>query len=481
MSGGCQRQQRRRRLCRLCRLCLSGLAVLALVGCASPQPPAPGGQPLAQAEVPDRLPLPAASTVSTESTAPAWRSLVRSPWLAGLVEQALAHNRDLGVALLNVERAQAQLALADANRLPAVGLGANLSRAPISSGPNAGKEASNWSAGVQLSTWEIDLFGRLASLSQAARAQLLASAAGRRAAELTLTAAVLQAGLVLQADAELIAITRRSLDSRQESLRLTGLREAAGAASQLELQAQQGLVAQAAASLAQLSRQQAQDRNALGLLLGGSAQAIAVADSSAALADEAWIAEVPVGLNSALLLRRPDVVQAEQAMRAAQANLAAARAALFPSITLTAQAGQASAQLSGLFQGGHFGYSAAAGLVQTIFDGGRRQAGIDSADSAQRIAQAQYERAIQAAFADTADALAGLATWRDQALAQAAATTAARQALKLTQLRTAQGAASALEQLDAERSVLAAEQALLQARLGELANRVALAKALGGY
>ena len=465
---------------------LAGLAAatllsLALIGCAGPKPPPEAAEsPLAQADVPSQLPLPGGTSSSADDTAPAWRSLVRSPWLGGLVDQALAHNRDLSVAMLNVERAQAQLALSEANRWPSVGVGLNASRAPLTSGPNAGKEATSLTAGIQLSAWEIDLFGRLSSLSDAARAQLLASTAGRRAAELVLTAAVLQAGLALQADTELLDITQRSLDSRQESLRLTSMREAAGAASQVELQAQQGLVAQTRASLAQLTRQQAQDRNALGLLLGGSAAAIPEPPAAPRLADEAWFAEVPVGLSSEVLLRRPDVAQAEQAMRAAQANLSAARAALFPSITLTAQAGQASAQLAGLFQSGHFGYAVAASLVQTIFDAGRRNAGIASADSAQRIAQAQYERAIQAAFADTADALAGLATWRDQAQAQAAATDAARQTLKLTQLRARQGAASTLEQLDAERSVLSAEQALLQARLGELANRVALFKALGG-
>ena len=465
---------------------LAPLAALALAACTG-MTPKPDSRPasddpsaLAQADVPARLPLPAGTPeAGDDAPAPDWRAQVRSPWLRGLVEAALAHNRDLRVALLNVERAQAQVALANANRWPTLGLGANAARAPNSQG----KEATTLSAGVQLSTWEIDLFGRLSSLSDAAKAQLLASVAGRRAAELAVTAAVLQAALVLQTDTELLDLTRRTLASRQDSLKLTALRESAGAASQLDLQAQVALAAQAQAALAQLTRQQAQDRNALALLTGQpltDTTFAAAAAPSPSLADEAWFAEVPVGLSSDVLLRRPDVVQAEQALRAAQANIAAARAAFWPAITLTAQAGQASPQLAGLFQGGHFAYTLAANAALAIFDGGRRQAGVDSAVAAQRIAQAQYEQAIQSAFKDTADALDGLATWREQLTAQRAQRDAARETDRLVSLKASQGAASALEQQDAQRSLLATEQAVLQARLGELANRLALFKALGG-
>ena len=167
-------------------------------------------------------------------------------------------------------------------------------------------------------------------------------------------------------------------------------------------------------------------------------------------------------------------------MRAAQANIAAARAAFWPTITLTAQAGVASGSLSSLFVGGQFAPIVAANAVLAVFDAGRRQAGVDSAEAAQRIAQAQYEQSIQAAFRDTADALAGVATWRDQLAAQRVQRDAARDTARLTDLKAAQGAASALEQLDAQRNLLAAEQAVVQARLAELASRVALYKALGG-
>jgi NodT family efflux transporter outer membrane factor (OMF) lipoprotein len=417
--------------------------------------------------------LPAAAGAPADTPATDWQGVVRSPRLRQWVALALQHNRDLRVAALNVQRARAQLGLADANRLPSVGLAVGASRAPNSKG----EEANTLAAGVQLSSWEIDLFGRLASLSEAARAQLAASQAGQRASELAVVATVLQSALALQADDELLALARETLASREQTLKLTRLRESVGAASLLELQAQIGLVAQARATLAQLTRQQALDGNALALLLGQPLPAVAAGPQ---LADEAWLAEVPSGLSSAVLLRRPDVLQAEQALRAADANIDAARAAFWPSITLTAQAGQASPQLSGLFQGGNFVYTVAANALLTVFDAGRRAANVAAAEAAQQIAQAQYERAIQAAFRETADALAGTATWREQADALQAQRAAARETARLTELRATQGAASTLELLEAQRGLWAAEQAVLQARLGELSNRVALFKALGG-
>ena len=451
-------------------------AALWLAGCASPAlgPQAPDVGMLQQAGVPAQLP--GAAGAAAETPALAWRQVVQSPRLAQSVDLALRNNRDLRVAMLNVQRAQAQLGLADANRSPTIGAGLNASRAPNS----RGEQANSLSAGLQLSAWEIDLFGRLANLSEAARAQLLASDAGRRAAELSLVAVVLRAGLALQADDELLALARQALASREQTLQLTKLRESVGAASLLELQAQQTLAAQARANIAQLTRQQAQDGNALGLLLGQPLPVeLAASPSPTRLADEAWLAEVPAGLSSKVLLARPDVIAAEQTMRAAQANIAAARAAFWPAITLTAQAGQASPQLAGLLAGGNFVYTLAASAVAMVFDGGRRQAGVDVAVVNQQIALAQYERSLQAAFRETADALAGLATWREQLGAQTAQRDAARDTARLTELKASQGAASALERLDAQRALWAAEQAVVQVRLGELANRVALFKALG--
>ena len=447
----------------------------SLGGCAANSPPTPADpqRVLQQADVPAILPVGAGAPADTPALA--WRDVVRDPRLVAWVDLALQKNRDLRVALLNVQRAQAQLGLADANRLPTVGLGLNAARAPNI----RGQQANSLSAGLAVTAWEIDLFGRLASLSDAARAQLLSSQAGRQAVALALVASVLQTGLALQADDELLDLARLALASREQTLKLTQLRESAGAASLLELQAQQTLTAQGRVALAQATRQQAQDLNALALLLGQPVPAAAAASPSR-LADEAWLTEVPAGLSSAVLLRRPDVIAAEQTMAAAQANIAAARAAFWPTISLTAQAGQASAQLSGLFQGGSFAYTLAANALLTVFDSGRRQANVDAAQASQQIAQAQYERAIQSAFRDTADALAGLATWRDQLAAQREQRDAARDTARLTELKATQGAASALERLDAQRALFAAEQAVVQVRLAELNNRVLLFKALGG-
>lgn len=447
-------------------------AALALSACAqAPSRPAtPAADALARAQVPTQLP---GSGISQAATPLAWRDWLRDPQLLAWVDTALQHNRDLRVAMLTVQRAQAQLGLADAARLPNVGVGLGASRAPNSKGT----EATTWTGGVQLAAWEIDLFGRLSSLSDAARAQVLASEAGRRAAELSLVAAVVQAGLAVQADDELLALAKQAVDSREQSVKLARLRESVGAASQLDLQGQLSLLAQAQATLAQAQRQHAQDRNALALLLG---QPAGDSRPTARLADGSWLADVPAGLSAQVLLRRPDVIAAEQALLAAQANVAAARAAFWPTITLTGQAGQASPQLSGLFQGGNFVYTVASSLALTVFDGGRRQANEDVARANQQVAQAQYERAIQSAFRDTADALAGLSTWREQATAQRALLAASRETQRLTDLRAANGAASVLEQLDAQRAVWAAEQAVVQVRLAELNNRVALYKALGG-
>ena len=453
------------------------LALLAaLAGCSTP-PPTPSAEPaqvLEQAAVPPQLPVAAGAPADTLPFG--WRDVVRQPRLARLVELAVQGNRDLRVVMLTVQQAQAQLKLADANRLPSIGVVLNATRVPNSQGD----ETTLLLGGVQLATWEVDLFGRLASLSEAARAQLLASDAGRRAAELSLAATVVQAALALQADDELLVLARQSLDSRAESLRLVRLREAVGAASLLELQAQESLAAQARATLAQLTRQRAQDANALALLLGQPAPAELLSSAgSPPLEDEVWLTDVPAGLSSEVLLRRPDVIAAEQTMRAANANIAAARAAFWPTITLTGSAGQASAQLSGLFEGGNFAYTLVANALLTVFDGGRRDANLAGAEAAEQIAQAQYERAIQSAFRDTADGLAGLATWREQLIAQQTAREAARGTARLIALKASLGAASVLEQLDAERALWLNEQAVVQLRLAELNNRVLLFKALG--
>ncbi len=448
-------------------LALLPLALVALLtACATPGAELPAARP----DIPATLPV--ADPAGDVAPPFGWRDLAPDPALQRLVAIALANNRDLRVALLNVERAQALLTATEANRMPTVGIGGGAQR-----GPNTqGKEANSFTAGVQLASWELDLFGRLRALDDAARAQWLASAAGQRAAELSLVAQVLSAALAVRADDAQLDVVRRTVSSRDETLRLTRMREQAGASSLLDLQAQVGLGAQARATLAQLLRQRAQDENALALLIG---QPVPGDDLPPGGEQIALLAEVPVGLSSQVLLGRPDVIQVEQQLVAAKANIGAARAALWPSITLTAQAGQESSALAGLFRGGNFGYTVAANALLTVFDSGRRQANIAGAEASGRIALAQYEKVVQSAFRDTADALAGLATWREQVAALADQRDAARDTARLVDLKLRQGASSALEQQDAQRGLLAVEQALLQARLAELNNRVALFRAVG--
>ena len=442
------------------------------VGGAGPAPAVAPAQAMAQAGLAERLPAADAAPAAAAD----WRALLRSPRLRAWAEAALHHNRELRQAWLQVQQAQAQLALADASRRPSLGLGLGLARDtdPLSS------TASMASANARLASWEIDLSGRLARLGEAAQAQLLASQAGRRAAELALVAAVAQAGLALQADDELAALAGQQVASRAQSLALMQRRVALGAATQLDLQAQRTLSAQARAGLAQIERQRGLDANALALLVG---RALPDAEPGPGpgpvLADEAWVDEAPGGLSSAQLLRRPDVLAAEQGLRAAQGDVAAARAAFWPTINLTAQAGLASAQLTGLLSAGGLVYASAASFALTVFDGGRHAASVEIADLKRQQAQLAYERSLQAAFRDTADALAGLAAWRAQVVAQRELRDAARETARLVELKSQQGAATALERLDAERGWWAAEQALVQARLGELGNRVALLKALG--
>jgi outer membrane protein, multidrug efflux system len=456
------------------------VAALVLAGCTNLAPR--HERPVAP--IPAQLPLSAeaAASASANATLPlGWKTFVQSPQLAELVQRALDQNRDLRVAVLNVQRAEAQLGVARADRLPTVSAGLTAAATPNAS---SGRQVQSFTAGVQVTAWELDLFGRIANLGEAAQAQVLATEAGRRSAELALVGAVVSSWLTLGADAELLSVADRTLASRESTLKLSKLRFDAGAASALELQTAQSLVAQARNTQAQLRRQREQDLNALALLVGGPVPAdllpgAAVAGTVAGTPGEV-LAPVPVGLASEVLLQRPDVIQAEQALVAANANIGVARAAFFPRLALTGSAGQAGSRLSDLFQAGNFAWSLSASALVAIFDSGRNQANVNVAKVNRDIAVAQYEKAVQSAFRETADALAGLSSWREQLAAQGQQLDAAREIARLTELRYTNGAASELDRLDAQRSLLAAEQTLVQTRLAEQVNRVGLFKALGG-
>jgi multidrug efflux system outer membrane protein len=417
--------------------------------------------------------LPSAEAPASQAW-PGWAVLLRDERLRRLVDQALANNRDLRVALLNVERSRAQLRLADADRWPTVAAAVNASRAPSTT---TGDQVNSFQAGLQVTSYELDLFGRVRNLSDSAAASLLGSEAAARAARLALVTQVAQAWFTLAADQEQLALAKQTLSGREQTLKLTELRAQVGAASDVELQGTRGLLAQARASVAAFERQVAQDRNALALLTG---QPVAAADLPGAPLDTQALAAVPAGASSELLLRRPDVMQAEQALIAANANIGAARAAMFPRITLSGSAGVVSDTLRGLLESGTFAWTLGANAALSIFDAGRNQANVKVAEVNRDVAVAQYEKAIQVAFREAADALVSQAAWRDQVGAQAQLQASESERLRLTRMRYEAGAASLIELLDAERSMAAADQALVQARLGELLNRLALYKAMGG-
>lgn len=423
------------------------------------------------------VPVPAslpAATASAGEAWPAWATLLRDERLKRVVQQSLANNRDLRVALLNVERSRAQLRLTDADRWPTLAVGLNASRAPSTT---TGDQVTSLQAGLQVASYELDLFGRVRSLSDSAAASLLGSQAGARAARLALVTQVVQAWFTLAADQEQLVLARQTLAGREQTLKLAELRVQVGAASDVELQGTRGLLAQARAGEAALVRQVALDQNALTLLVG---QPVAPADLPGSPLDTAALAAVPAGASSELLLRRPDVMQAEQSLIAAHANIGAARAAMFPRITLSGSAGVVSDTLRGLLESGTFAWTLGANAALAIFDAGRNQASVKVAEVNRDIAVAQYEKSIQTAFREAADALVAQAAWRDQAGAQAQLQASERERLRLARMRYEAGAANLIELLDAERSLAAADQALVLARLGELLNRLALYKALGG-
>jgi multidrug efflux system outer membrane protein len=284
--------------------------------------------------------------------------------------------------------------------------------------------------------------------------------------------------LNLLADDESLAVTRSTLATREDSLKLTKLKFDVGAASELDYRQAESLFEGARAALALLIRQRAVDENALVLLLGQSMPADLPRGLS--MAGQIQINELPVGVPSDVLARRPDVREAEQQLIAANANIGAARAAFFPNITLTGSAGSASSQLSGLFKSGSSAWSFMPQLLLPIFDAGRNQANLDAAVVGREIALAQYEKAIQTAFREVSDSLAGLATLGEQVQAQAAQVNAEAARFRLADLRYRNGAASYLDVLDAQRSLFVAQLALVQAQAQQVQNQVSLYKALGG-
>jgi outer membrane protein, multidrug efflux system len=453
------------------RLALAA-AALALGGCSTLIPPyqrpAP---PVAAAYPPEAMPTTASGGAAAAEID--WQRFFADPRLSRLIALAIANNRDLRVAVLNIEQARALYQVRRADELPSVGAGGTVSRTPVGTGV-----VTAYAVGFAVTGYELDLFGRVHSLSQAALAQYFATAEARKAVQISLVATVANAYLNLLADDELLRVTRQTLESRVESTRLTKLRFENGVSSEVDFRQAESLLEGARATLVQAERQRMLDENALVLLVG---QALPADLPPPLPLDQQQIpGDLPAGLPSDLLVRRPDIRASEQQLVAANANIGAARAAFFPRISLTANLGTASSELSGLFKSGSFAFTGTAQLLQPIFDAGRNRANLDVTLVNRDIAVAQYERSIQTAFREVSDALAGRATLGEQLRAQAAQTNALAVAYRLSDLRYRAGAASFLDTLDAARALFAAQQLLVQTQALRLQNLVTLYRVLGG-
>jgi len=447
-------------------------ATLAVAACSTLIPP----YQRPAAPVPPTYPpeVTPASVAGTEAAADIdWQRFFADPRLKRLIELALASNRDLRVAVLNIEQARAIYQIRRADELPSIGVGASASRAAIGTGV-----ATIYSVGFAVASYELDLFGRVHDLSEAALAQYFAVAENRKAVQISLVASVANAYLTLLADDDQLRVTRDTLTTRDESNRINKLRFDNGAASELDYRQAESQLEGAKAALAQALRQRALDENALQLLVGQPLPADL--PPPLPLGAEQIASDVPAGLPSELLERRPDIRAAERQLLAANANIGAARAAFFPRISLTANLGTASGDLSGLFKSGSFAFTGSAQLLQPIFDYGRNQANLDAARVSFDIAVAQYEGSLQSSFREVADALAGRATLGEQLRAQAAQTNALAITYRLADLRYRAGAASYLEALDAQRSLFVSQLSLVQTQALQLQNMVALYRALGG-
>lgn len=447
-------------------------AAAALAGCSLiptyERPAAPVADAYASAWV---TPSPANARAAADV---AWQDFFQDARLKRLIEIALQNNRDLRVAVLSIEQARAQLGLRQADQFPTVNAGITGTRGPATSGAIT----ATYTAGLSVTAYELDFFGRVRALSQAAQSQLLASEEARKTVQISLIAAVANTYLATLADDEQLRVTRETVATREESLRLTKLKFDNETASQLDLSQAQSLLEAAKAAQAQAQRQRAQDENALVLLLGQSLPADL--PPSLPVTAQGLLPDLPAGVPSDLLARRPDVRQAEAQLMANNANIGAARAAFFPRITLTGSAGVVSNDLDSLFNSGTSAWTFAPQLILPLFDFGRNQANLESSKVARDIAVAQYEKAIQTGFREVSDALVARATLAEQLRAQNAQLAAEQTRTRLTELRFKAGTASAFELLDAQRSLFAAQQAAVLVQVQQVQSLVTLYKVLGG-
>lgn len=410
-----------------------------------------------------------------------WRDFLADPQLAALVGRALTHNRDLAVAVAQIEEARGQYRIQRADQLPTIAASGEGTRSRSPASLSATGEAATgnvYRVGLGASAFELDFWGRVRNLSEAARRQYLATVEAERAFRLSLVRDVASTYLASREAAERIALAEGTVRTRQEGLRIARRRLDAGVTSALDFRQAESLLTQAETELASLRLTRAQSDNFLVVLVGGP-----IAEDLPAplpLAQQASTVTLAAGLPSDLLVARPDIIGAEENLRAARANIGAARAAFFPTISLTGSFGFASTQLDDLVGSDQRSWSFGPTISLPIFDFGRLKGNLTVAEARENIAIANYEKAVQTAFQEVADALAGRRYLADQVAAQVRGTEAQRRIASLAQTRYREGVADYLEVLDAERNLFSAEQALLQLRRAQAENLVALYVALGG-
>lgn len=435
--------------------------------------------------VPAQWPTGAAySETKTVASAPAvqdipWRKFFTDERLQKIIETALNNNRDLRVAALNVERARALYGIARAELLPAVSAIGSMSKALVPadlSSTGSATTTSQYSVNLGILSWEIDFFGRIRSLKDQALEEYLATEDARRSAQISLVSSVAQAYLSLAADRENIKLATSTLETQEASYKLIQKRYNAGLTSELDLMQAQSQMDTAKVDVARYMQLAAQDENALNLLVGSPVPSdLLPADLNSVNPPK----DISPGLQSELLLHRPDILAAEHQLKAANANIGAARAAFFPNISLTTTIGTASADLSGLFKAGQGTWSFAPQIIMPIFDA-RTWSAYDVTKVEKEIFVAQYEKAIQTAFREVSDALAVKGTLNQQIAAQQSLVEAVAETYRLSNARYNKGIDSYLGVLDAQRSLYGAQQGLIVLHLARLVNHITLYMALGG-
>ena len=460
-------------------LCIPLGVLLCLAGCTTMAPKYT--QPAA--------PVPADWTGPKATPAEGQKAVADIPWqeffvdkqLGTLIDQALKNNRDLRVAALNIERLQALYQIRRSDLMPKIeaSASANFQRIPEDfSSSGSPMTTQQYNVGLGLISYELDLFGRVRSLKDQALEQYLATEQAQRSVQISLVSQVATAYLSLAADRERLQLAKDTLAGQQESYNLTKSRFEAGVSNLLALNQAKTTVDTARVDIARYTTLVAQDENALNLVVGSqvSAELLPQTLSESLTA----IKDIAPGLPSDVLLRRPDILQAEGQLKSLNANIGAARAAFFPRITLVSSVGFGSTELSGLFKGDSFAWSILPRISLPIFDGGANKANLKVAEVDRDIAVAQYEKAIQTAFREVADALAQKGTIDEQVAAQQSLTDATSESFKLSQARFDKGVDSYLTVLDSQRSLYGAQQNLITTRLIRLANLVTLYKVLGG-